>query len=712
MGFSVEQARVALASTDTGLDVEAALETLLANANASNPAPREPARTNGSRGRREPGHERYYESDEDHPPPARRRPEPGSRASGSGRAREAPARDSASPAGDTQRNLQEQADKLLAQASEIGLTMFNRANAFWKEGKEKALKAYEERAATSRQATPPTKNGRPKWMLDNPEGEIHDADWRDDAGGFQDDDEVLPQKPTQPRTKPAEARQRPPEPEPQTVASRVKTGNLFSDDPPAVYTSPWRRKTPSRTQGQTPPSQPAASTAKAAPPPRAPSPIQLTRRQAVSASSAAISASAKHKAAGTEMFKLGRYAEAETAYTSAIAALPDSHLLLVQLYNNRALARIKTGDHSGAIEDATAVIALVGASYHPAREAKVTREDEGAGVDLADALVKALWRRAEAYEGKEKWDAARQDWEAVAGKDFAGKARMEAVKGVGRCRKMLSAPADGASAGGGAPAPSTRPAPKPWPRPAPAVIVPTDAVDRVREANQAAEAEAQQKHELKDVVDAKLAVWKNGKEANIRALIASLETVLWPELGWQKVGMHELVTPSQVKIRYTKAIAKLHPDKVSLVCWVLCRRDACNDGRLPVEREEHDAGAEDDREWRLRFAERRLERIQAIDTKLLRLILYCLNPNISELLYAAQASSSVRSCFVSTVFRGICCGEVRKSRVISIVDKTWPQTTFADFQPPHVPSAKTMQERSSPQGRRVQKTALAYARGS
>jgi len=61
---------------------------------------------------------------------------------------------------------------------------------------------------------------------------------------------------------------------------------------------------------------------------------------------------------------------------------------------------------------------------------------------------------------------------------------------------------------------------------------------------------------------------ENWKEANIRALIASLETVLWPELGWVKVGMHELVTPSQVKIRYTKAIAKVHPDKVSiLIGW-------------------------------------------------------------------------------------------------------------------------------------------------
>ena len=45
---------------------------------------------------------------------------------------------------------------------------------------------------------------------------------------------------------------------------------------------------------------------------------------------------------------------------------------------------------------------------------------------------------------------------------------------------------------------------------------------------------------------------------------ASLDAVLWGELGWQKVGIHELVSTSQVKIRYTKAIAKLHPDKVRL----------------------------------------------------------------------------------------------------------------------------------------------------
>ena len=62
-------------------------------------------------------------------------------------------------------------------------------------------------------------------------------------------------------------------------------------------------------------------------------------------------------------------------------------------------------------------------------------------------------------------------------------------------------------------------------------------------------------------MDAQLLARNDGKETNIRILNASLKMVLWPELGWQKIGM-EVVTPSQVKVRYMKAIAKLHPDKV------------------------------------------------------------------------------------------------------------------------------------------------------
>ncbi|KAH9947228.1 hypothetical protein B0H21DRAFT_778711 [Amylocystis lapponica] len=493
MGFTPQQARVALAATDTGLD---------------------------SRGTRRARLE--YSDDIEHAdeiPPRHRQPTPGRQGASP------PARESAA---ETQRNLQEQADKLLAQASVIGTTMFNRANAFWKEGREKVQRAYEERAAaaaTARPSTEANKNGRPRWMQEAPD-RTHDDGWHDDE---HEAAEVLPPRPSsQPRAKPVDARREP------DTAARGGTGNLLVDDTPAVYVSPFRRKAPSRAD-----SDASASSSKTRAPPHA-------RPQDGGGVARGVAASAKHKAAGTEMFKLGRYAEAETAYSAALAALPAAHLLRIPLLNNRALTRIKTGDH-----------AAVGAGFHPAREAKVARRKR-CGVDLGDALVKAFRRRAEAYEGREKWDAARQDWEVLAGRS-------------GRAGRMLTAGADTVTpVGAVAPRPAVMSRPKPKPKSTPASrpvqrgsTPPSAALNRVREANEAAEAEDQARHELKDVVDTRLGVWKNGKENNIRALIASLDTVLWPELGWQKVGMHELVTPSQVKIRYTKAIAKLHPDKLS-----------------------------------------------------------------------------------------------------------------------------------------------------
>ena len=136
--------------------------------------------------------------------------------------------------------------------------------------------------------------------------------------------------------------------------------------------------------------------------------------------------------------------------------------------------------------------------------------------------------------------------------------RSEAISGIGRSRKMLNPEPEQAAVKPKRP-PVKRPPPKPVTKgPTP----PSEALSKLRAATDAAEAEDQAKHELKDVVDAKVGAWRGGKEQNIRALIASLENVLWPELNWQKVGMHELVTPNQVKIRYTKAIAKLHPDKI------------------------------------------------------------------------------------------------------------------------------------------------------
>ena len=535
MGFGPIEARNALAATDTGLNVEAALEMLLAGQEST------PPRASPTPSQRRRTAQRPQDLQDDEPrPPIRRRPTD-------------PAITRDKPPNESPANIQDQADKLLAQASEIGMNMFSKANAFWSQGKEKLQKAYEEKVnATQTATTQQRQSGRPRWMQEVAEGDNHEPGFT--SAGFKDSDEEEPRPPPK---RPVEPKKRPSQgPHLQPPRPQVNTGDLLAEEPAPVYRSPFRHASSSRTQAPQParPSPPSKHTSQ-----RTPSPIPITRRQVIPAPANVIATCMKHKATGTEMFKLGRFGEADTAYTSAIASLPENHLLQVQLYNNRALSRLKTGEYSGTVEDCSSVISLIGPSYHPQREAKVTEENEGSGVDLADGLMKAHKRRAEAYEGKEKWEDARKDWEVIAGTEWAnGKMRSEAVSGIGRCRKMLNPGSEQAASKPKKPL-TKRPTPRTVNRgPTP----PSEALAKLRAVTDAAEAEDQAKHELKDAVDAKVGAWRGGKEQNIRALVASLENVLWPELNWQKVGMHELVTPNQVKIRYTKAIAKLHPDKV------------------------------------------------------------------------------------------------------------------------------------------------------
>ena len=167
MGFSVQQARVALAATDTGLDVQAALEMLLSNGAASSSNPPTPRRQSPAnvpalpRGHRDRIKERSRSSSLQ--------------------------RDSESH----ESNLQDQADKLIAQASEIGISMLNKASIFWREGKERVQKAYEERATGANPVLGAKKpashlSGRPKWMSETG-GEHDQSDTKAEQGTYRDD---------------------------------------------------------------------------------------------------------------------------------------------------------------------------------------------------------------------------------------------------------------------------------------------------------------------------------------------------------------------------------------------------------------------------------------------------------------------------------------------------------------------------------------------
>lgn len=553
MGFDPAAARAALAQTATGVDVQAAVEILTAQ-----------QEDNGLKSSRFEDEDK----DEDHVMRERQRREEADaerrrrrRAGPSRESVQARSRDEIDRQGTPNGEYGEQAEKILAQASEIGQSFMKSATSFWSSGKEKALKIYEEQRKAMELEGQKGKrreggDGRPRWMVEAEEREEYRSEKA--SSGFKDSDEEGPEEPVR-RPVNGHSKPRQTEPRPTQRDRQRMDDDLLGGDAPKSYQPAGRHRPTSR-------STPASTSAR--PKPRAKTPPPLIQRTIVPASASQIQSSSTYKAKGNEHFKLGRFSEAESAYSGAITQLPEGNLFLVPIYNNRAATRNKLGESASAVQDCTIVIDLIGFNYHPTKEAPLPAEY--AEVKLGDALVKAVTKRAQALEMGEKWSKAVEDWERVLGFDIAlmganaQSTKSLASEGIRRSRKMLEPQPD-----------PTTSAPKPKPKPAtatrpvkPADTAKSQAVGEMRKANQAAEAEDAQRLASKDSVDAKVVAWKGGKEANLRALIASLDTVLWDEImsGGLKVGMHELITEKQVKIKYMKVIARLHPDKVGLFC--------------------------------------------------------------------------------------------------------------------------------------------------
>lgn len=495
-----------------------------------------------------------------------------------------------------------QAEQILAQATEIGQNVFTRATSLWASSKEKAMKVYEEQRKAYEAGQPgkadskgKAKDGRPRWMVEAEQGDLGQADeWRSEKyGGFRDDGDLPPRQARDRDTRRDQAgssasatlpTRRPKEDRSDNYVSvKERADLLFADEAPR-YVSAARHRKPNLTPSSSSATAPSSSSRQARPAvPAAP----LPQRTTVEASPSQIQSSAAHRSRGNEHFKLGRFTEAENAYSTAITSLPENHLHLIALYNNRAATRLKLGQSSGAAEDCSTVIGIIGPSYHPNKEAPLPSHI-AAEIKLADGLVKAHVKRAQAWEMGEKWKKAVEDWEKVLGLDAAllgGDATVTknlAAEGLRRSKAMMSG--DGAIEpqpstasrlnGGTSHSSATHPRSKPVTVATSRTNTPANpdrsqAVSSLRQAAQAQDKEDEQRMAVKDSVDAKLAAWKGGKETNLRGLIASLDMVLWDEImaGGLKVGMHELISEKQVKVRYMKVIARLHPDKVGEKCF-------------------------------------------------------------------------------------------------------------------------------------------------
>jgi hypothetical protein len=593
MGFPEDTAKIALA--ETGGDVQNAVGWLLQQAHEEskrNAKDESQSRRSPSSGSRGPSQRQRGDQEQ---VPSWMRQESRS-ASGTRR------QDSRSPA-----EGEKDAAKV---AADLGNKLFKSANSIWKASQKQMAKTMadfqQERDAS-----------QPKWMSEGPSGESSRANSQrrqdprsaaqkatDEAAMLDAPRERLPQRPEKPTTREESQeplpRSRDALQQPQQRASpqpRFKDQQPTLDKRPATklsrqevedqsaqaYISPARRKRP--TAQPTPQPEPEvdlfgpAPTQAPAQASTAPKPVsrpiatssprpQAPPRAVPSVSPTSLSSSAAHRKKGGEAFKRGDFAAAHDSYTSALSPLPPTHPIAIIVLCNRSLTALKTGDPKVAVSDADQALAIIGPGLG-ANESIELGSGEGLK-DMREFFGKALMRKAEALEHMEKWSDAAAVWRQAV---QAGVGGAISIRGRDRCEKTASPkPAAKPKA---APVRSIAPsAGKPPPakglgnsmqRPALSSATSAEAVKRLRLANAAADKADDEKFALTDAVDARLTAWKGGKADNLRALLQSMDGVLWEGAGWKKVGMSDLIMPNKVKIIYMKAIGKVHPDKVSCV---------------------------------------------------------------------------------------------------------------------------------------------------
>ncbi|KAB5575606.1 hypothetical protein GE09DRAFT_1092681 [Coniochaeta sp. 2T2.1] len=576
-GFTPENARRGLTESGGGLNVQAAANWLLDDAHRQAKAKQLGAKT-------APGREAERTSSR-------------SRNGGDARMREqdGPNRgDNRSPAGDVD---------FTKTAAAVGTTIFKTANSLWKTSQKKVQKAV---AELQQEGGDPS---QPKWMRD---AQLDRAASERKAQADATDEAMMLESGGRPSRKPARPQAEGPSasgPSPRTQSPAVRgvppshsgalpkwqqsaraspvdprtrvTKQALEEESAQMYVSPARRKKTPQPPAEAPrPAEPEpdllfnssappkkpttlpqrSAQSSPAPPQQSspqrttPQPVSKPRptRQIPPLSPSALQTSTRHRVEGTAHFKRGDYAAAHASYSSSLSAVPATHPLAILLLCNRALTALKTGEPRQAVSDADAALDLIG----PGKGEGESVDLDSTGTekrDMRDLYGKALTRKAEALEQMEKWADAGAVWQTCVESGVGGPT---AIAGRQRCQKAVAPKPP--------PAAVVRPKPTPPPaRPRPAEQKKDyDAVERLRAANKAAEKEDGEKFALVDKVDARIAAWREGKRDNLRALLGSMDSVLWEGSGWKKVGLHELVMANKVKIIYMKAIAKTHPDKL------------------------------------------------------------------------------------------------------------------------------------------------------
>jgi hypothetical protein len=91
------------------------------------------------------------------------------------------------------------------------------------------------------------------------------------------------------------------------------------------------------------------------------------------------------------------------------------------------------------------------------------------------------------------------------------------------------------------------------------------ALQEMREREQKKKAADDEEDVVRQRLDPKIKAWseEHGKKKQLRALLASLHTILWSGSLWKQITIGDLLDDKKVKLAFHKASRVVHPDKTA-----------------------------------------------------------------------------------------------------------------------------------------------------
>lgn len=250
-------------------------------------------------------------------------------------------------------------------------------------------------------------------------------------------------------------------------------------------------------------------------------------------------------------FQLGDYPLTIELYQLLIQNIPNGHPLQIMFYSNLALVYSKLGNPKEQFNSSVFGLDLICSfTEQNPNISELAKLEIEPGKNLKSFWIKLLTKKAESLESLEKWNDAKLLYDELIS---LGESTKSILDRKSHCIKALS------------PKKTTVPPVTPKkqiPQLQQQTKVQQEAVNKIRRDNIINAQTDAKKVQYHDQTQNALDSWRSGNENNIRALICSLDKILWPELNWKPISLTDLVLDKKVKIQYMKAVAKVHPDKI------------------------------------------------------------------------------------------------------------------------------------------------------